>query len=139
MSNHFNILGLGPQSSRIDVFHRFQIVQEAYHHLMDEFDRAERESLPSSSSGGKRKREEDDQGSQDKEAGKKRKMGAGEGEQGRSQRGGGACGSGTGDGDNKVNPDINDSLNRLGIYLGGHEWTQNSWNLSIGNNAILFN
>ena len=75
MSNHFNILGLGPQSSRIDVFHRFQIVQEAYHHLMDEFDRAEQESLPSSSSGGKRRREEDDQGSQDEEAGEKRKMG----------------------------------------------------------------
>ena len=113
MSNHFKILGLGPQSSRIDVFHRFQIVQEAYHHLMDEFDRADQESLPSSSSGGKRKREEDDQGSQEEEAGEKRKMGAGEGEQGRSQRGGGACGSGTGDGDNKVNPDISDSLNRF--------------------------
>ena len=114
MSNHFNILGLGPQSSRIDVFHKFQIIQEAYHYLMDKLDRAEQESLPSSSSGGKRKREEDDQGSQDEEAGKKRKMGAGEGEQGRSQRGGGPCGSGTGDGGNKVNPDINDSLNRLG-------------------------
>ena len=148
-SHYLNVLGLGPKASRMEVNVRFQEVQEAYRHLMDEYDRADQEGLPPSSSGEKRKREGepgqgrhkagDDRGPRAKETGEKRMRGAGEGEQGRSQRRGGACGSGTGDGDNKVNPDINDSLNRLGIYLGGHEWTQNSWNLSIGNNDILFN
>ena len=125
MSNHYlNVLGLGPKASRMEVNVRFQEIQEAYRHLMDEYDRADQEGLPPSSSGEKRKREGepgqgghkagDDGGPRAKEAGEKRKRGAGEGEQGRSQRRGGACGSGTGDGDNKVSPDINYSLNRLG-------------------------